>query len=84
IARIVDRIHLTVDTCNTGELAPATVRLTLRSGQTIEHTVATMPGGPAAPMNTAELERKYLECAAAHAAEDAPALVAGEIARLAR
>lgn len=84
IAGIVDRIHLAVDTRHTGELAPATVRLTLRSGQAIEHTVTTMPGGPAAPMSAAELERKYLECAAVHAAENAPALVAAEIARLAR
>ncbi|MFW7347054.1 MAG: MmgE/PrpD family protein [Pigmentiphaga sp.] len=83
IAGIVDRIHLAVDTRNPGELAPATVRLTLRSGQAIEHTVATMPGGPAAPMSVAELERKYLECAAVQAAENAPSLVAGEIARLA-
>lgn len=65
IAEFVPRIVVIVDEQNSNELAPATVRMRLRSGAVSTLTVQRMPGGADAPLSVAEARAKWVECAVA-------------------
>jgi 2-methylcitrate dehydratase PrpD len=63
IKSITDRITLTIDPANTGELAPATLIVLLRDGSEIRHTEARMPGDFDNPLGAEEFNAKLEDCA---------------------
>lgn len=75
IADLVARVTVIVDESNANELAPATVRVRLRTGTVLSRTVERMPGGAAAPLSDADTRAKFTECALAGGAGDAEAAI---------
>ena len=63
IRAITDRITVTIDPANSGELAPATLIVRLRDGTEIRHTQPGMPGDFENPLGDAEFRAKLEDCA---------------------
>lgn len=62
IARIAERITITIDPLNDGELVPAVVTLELVSGKILTQRIDTFPGMTGAGCNVAELKKKVSSC----------------------
>ncbi|VTU46313.1 MmgE/PrpD family protein (plasmid) [Variovorax sp. SRS16] len=57
-----NRIAIEVDETNSGKLAPAEVRLTLRDGRVLARRVEEVPGTRANPMTESDLRAKARDC----------------------
>lgn len=63
IAAFCNRIEISVDTSQTGELTPAVVEVSTRQGR-FSGSCDTMPGSPERPMTGAEFTEKLVDCLA--------------------
>lgn len=64
IQAIIPRIRLQIDVDNHHELAPASITLTLKTGQVFEQVCDALPGAPQAPLTAGQWSAKARECAA--------------------
>lgn len=55
---LIERVRVVVDTEATGRMGPATVRVWLRNGQALQHTVQALPGDASNPLDAAQREAK--------------------------
>ncbi len=64
IKAMIPRIHLQIDVENRHELAPASIRVTLKTGQVYEQICRALPGSPESPLSAEQWRAKARACAA--------------------
>ncbi|MFF7709044.1 MmgE/PrpD family protein [Pseudomonas sp. NPDC007930] len=62
IASLAKRVNVQIDPANLHELAPASVRVRLADGRVLQQRCEQLPGGPAAPLSSAQRAAKAREC----------------------